>query len=152
MVRKINGFTVIEILIVILILSIAAAIIIGPIQEKIRAHNLENDVKKIYGLLQEGRMIAFSQKKELTFELSSGSACLKDASNNNVACVSLSYPFSMNTTSLTITDRGTFDPNGGAGATIYYTGDIRSPTVNCMKIYTTRVRMGVWNGSDCILK
>ena len=154
MVRKIKGFTIIELIIVIVIFLILLAVVYKPIVQKIQAHKVEGEIKKVYGLLQEGRIQAFSKKKELRFTLSSSgnssTACLYDvASSSNLKCVNLSVPLSVKSGSsyITITDRGVFS----RGDTIYYSGNVKTPAVNCLKISTTRIRMGVWNGT-CTIK
>lgn len=146
--RKIKAFTLIEILIVIAILSILMAIIYRPIAQKIEEIKVEKDVKRIYGLLQEGRMIAFTQKKDLKFELSGSQACLKDVSDNNnvIKCISLEVPFSSVT--VDISNRGIF----GSQTSIYYTGSVKVITTDCVVVSWTRVRLGVYDGSKCNAK
>ncbi|WP_029523358.1 prepilin-type N-terminal cleavage/methylation domain-containing protein [Persephonella sp. KM09-Lau-8] len=159
MVRKIRGFTIVELIIVIVIFLILLAVVYKPIVQKIQAHKVEGEIKKVYGLLQEGRIQAFSKKKELRFTLSSSgnssTACLYDvSSSSNLKCVNLSVPFAIKSGAsyITITDRGVFNPSSGLGETIYYTGNIKTPAVNCLKISLTRVRMGVWDGTSCNIK
>ncbi|WP_456465223.1 prepilin-type N-terminal cleavage/methylation domain-containing protein [Persephonella sp.] len=143
-IRK-NGFTVIEILIVIAIILILMAVIYKPISRKIQAHNIDGDLKKLYGLLQEGRMVAFTQKKELTFGFTSSGACLYDGTTP-IKCITLNYPFSLGTgSSIRITNRGTFSQTGS----IIYSGTTDLPYTNCIVISNIRVKMGVWNGSQC---
>ena len=155
MVRKIRGFTIVELIIVIIIFLILLAVVYKPIVQKIQAHKVEGEIKKVYGLLQEGRIQAFSKKKELRFTLSSSgdssTVCLYDvSSSSNLKCVNLSAPFAIKSGAyyITITDRGVFS----RGDTIYYTGNIKTPAVNCLKISLTRVRMGVWDGTNCNIK
>ena len=145
-IRK-NGFTIIELLIVIAIVLILMAVIYKPISRKIQAHNIDRDLKKIYGLLQEGRMIAFTQKKELTFGFTSDGACLYEGTTP-VKCITLDYPFTFGTgSSIKITDRGTFPPN--QTGSIRYSGSTNLPYTNCIVVSNIRVKMGVWDGSKC---
>ena len=159
MVRKVKGFTIVELIIIIVIFLILLAVIYKPMVQKIQAHKVEGEIKKVYGLLQEGRIQAFSKKKELRFTLTSSgnssTACLYDVSaSSNIKCVNLSIPLTIKSGAsyITITDRGVFDPAIGAGETIYYTGNIKTPSVNCLRISLTRVRMGVWDGTNCNIK
>ncbi len=143
-IRK-NGFTIVELLIVIAILLILMAVIYKPISQKIQAHNIDGELKKIYGLLQEGRMIAFTQKKELTFGFTSSGACLYEGTNP-IKCITLNYPFSFGSGSgIKITDRGTFSQTGS----ITYSGSTDLPYTNCIAVSNIRVKMGVWDGSKC---
>lgn len=134
--RKIKGFTLIELLIIIAIISILMAVIYRPISQKIEEIKVEGEVKKIYGLLEEGRMIAFTQKKDLQFELSGNQACLKE-NNNQLKCINLEKPFSSVT--VDITNRGTF----GEKISIFYTGPVKVLTTDCIVISYTRVKLGV---------
>ncbi len=143
-IRK-DGFTVVELLIVIAILLILMAVIYKPISQKVQAHNIDGELKKIYGLLQEGRMIAFTQKKSLTFSFTADGACLYEGTSP-IKCITLDYPFSFGTgSSIGITDRGTFSPTGA----IRYTGSADLPYTNCIVVSNIRVKMGVWDGSQC---
>jgi len=143
-IRK-NGFTVIELLIIIAIILVLMAILYKPISQKVQAHNIDGELKKIYGLLQEGRMIAFTQKKELTFSFTGSGACLYEGSTL-VKCITLNYPFTFGTgSSIKITDRGTFSQTGS----IKYNGSASLPYTNCIVVSNIRVKMGVWDGSKC---
>jgi len=150
--RKIKGFTVIELLIVIAIIAIISAVIYKPISIKIQQHKVNSEIKKVYGLLQEARMLAFSRKKSLQFSFSGSNACIYDLSTSpptQIKCISLELPISFSSGgNLKITDRGTFSNQG----TIRYTGSTTTPTVNCIVVSTTRVKMGVWDGSNCKVK
>jgi len=148
-IRKIklkNGFTIIELLIVIAIMAILTYFFMGSITNRINAHKVEEETKKIYGLLQEGRMFAFTRKKELHFEIKAGTACLYDIDNNPIKCIPLNSPFTP--VIIEIDDRGIF----GTQTTISYLGDYPSPTVDCIKISYIRVRMGKLQNGECILK
>ncbi|WP_457642417.1 prepilin-type N-terminal cleavage/methylation domain-containing protein [Persephonella sp.] len=150
MVRKIkNGFSLVELLIVIVLVLILVTIAVIPFKNKMEANRIETDIRRMYGLLQEGRMIAFVEKRKLLFKLnpSSKTACLIDANSSiTIKCVNLNKSF-YPSVSISIDKRGTFT-NGS----IYYTGDSKNAVVDCISISYIRVKMGVWNGSDCVVK
>ncbi|WP_457624065.1 pilus assembly FimT family protein [Persephonella sp.] len=141
-----NGFTLIELLVVIVIISILTYFFMKPIINRINAHKVEEETKKIYGLLQEGRMFAFTRKKELQFEIKTGTACLYDIDNTPIRCISLNLPFTP--AAVKIDDRGVFESQ----TTISYIGEYESPTVDCIKISYIRIRMGKLQNGECILK
>ncbi|WP_456393603.1 prepilin-type N-terminal cleavage/methylation domain-containing protein [Persephonella sp.] len=149
MAGKVKGFSIIELLIVIVILLIISAIAVIPFLDKIEANKIDRDIRAIYGLLQEGRIKAFGEKRRFIFELNplEKRACLIDpVTNTEIRCVGLNKT-DYNPIIISIDKRGTFS-NG----TIIYTGDNKSRIFSCISISTTRVKMGEWNGTDCIVK
>jgi prepilin-type N-terminal cleavage/methylation domain-containing protein len=149
MVGKIKGFTIVELLIVIVLLVILAAVAVIPFKNKMEANRIETDIRRMYGLLQEGRMTAFGEKRRLIFTLSPAdkSACLIDeATSSTIKCVNLNKD-SYNPITITIDKRGTFT-NG----TIYFNGDKKGAVFDCISISYIRVKMGEWNGTDCVVK
>ncbi len=147
-----SGFSLIELLIVISIIGIISFVSIRFIKDALEKEKVVQDIQNMYGLLQEGRMKAFAEKKKLEFylDISHKRACIRDAGTHaNIKCVNLkTIDFSIkNNNPITIDKRGTF-----TGTTIYYTGNFTGLSYDCIKISDIRVKMGVWDGSDCILK
>jgi len=134
---------------VIVLFAILAAIAVVPFKNKIEANKIETDIRRMYGLLQEGRMTAFGEKRRLIFSLNPAdkSACLIDeATSSVIKCVNLNKS-SYNPVTITIDKRGTFT-NGS----IYFTGDKKGAVFDCISISYIRVKMGEWNGTDCVVK
>ena len=146
-----NGFSLIELLIVILIIGIISFISLKFIKDALEKEKVVQDIQNMYGLLQEGRMKAFAEKKELKFNLDTASkkACIKDAgTSTNIRCVNLkTVDFFITSNPVGIDKRGTFQ-----GSTIYYTGNFTGLSYDCITISTVRVKMGVWDGSKCVPK
>ncbi|WP_457623148.1 pilus assembly FimT family protein [Persephonella sp.] len=149
MVREIKGFSLIEMLVVIALVAILAVIAGIPFLDKMKANKIESDIRRMYGLLQEGRMKAFGEKTALKFVVypSDKVACIEDAATSNaIKCVDLNFD-KFNQITINIDKRGTFT-NG----TIVYSGSKSGEVFNCISISNIRVKMGVWNGSDCQVK
>ncbi len=147
------GFSLIELLIVISIIGIISFISIGYIKDALEKNKVVQDVQNMYGLLQEGRMKAFAEKKKLEFylDIANKKACIRNSETSpptNIKCVNLeTIDFSMKNGSpnpIKIDKRGTFQK-----ATIYYTGNLTGLSYDCIVISTVRAKMGVWDGSDC---
>ena len=62
MARKIKGFTLLELLIVIAMMAVLLAIAIPAFSKWVKKYNIESDTKKIYAFLQEARAKAFAEK------------------------------------------------------------------------------------------
>ena len=151
MVRKISrkeGFSLIELLIVISIIAILSYFGINYILSVMEKSKIEKDLKRMYGLLQEARIKAFSEKKEFTFSLDliNKKACIKEGTTD-IKCVDLDDNNYSLSGSINIDKRGTF-----TGGTIRYIGNVSNLAYNCIVISNIRVKLGVYNGSKCVPK
>jgi len=145
MIKNKRAFSLIELLIVISIMAILSYFGINYILSAMEKSKIEKDLKKMYGLLQEARIKAFTEKRSFTFELdiTSKKACIKESSTV-VKCVDLEDDnYSLNNT-ITIDKRGTF-----TGGTIEYNGSISNLAYNCIVVSDIRVKLGVNDGSGC---
>ncbi len=141
MVRKIRGFSLIELLVVIVIMAILLGIGIPMILNWIEKAKIREDARKIYSLIQQGREKAFTEKMNLQVEINSGKICLKQQNNGkNITCTKLNKTWQLNN-SITISKRGII-----TGATIYYPSENDSP-YDCVITSTTNVRMDKCNGN-----
>jgi len=146
-----EGFTIIEAVIAIAIIAILSFISFNYIQGEIQKSKIVSDIKSIYGLLQEGRKKAFAEKIDINFNLdiSNKKACLIELPDNNVfICKTLnSDDYASTQNPIKIDKRGTFQKG-----TIYYTGNLKGLSYSCISVSFLRVKMGVWNGSECEVK
>lgn len=149
MVRKIKGFTLLELLIVIAMMAVLLAIAIPAFSKWIKKYNIESDTKKIYALLQEARAKAFAEKIKLDAVISGNQICIKCDSNDNsctslygngnIKCAKLKYSFSGNT--VNISKRGTM-----SGGPIYYNGS-NDAQYDCVRVSDIRVKLEKCNGN-----
>jgi len=118
-----RGFSLIELLIVMVILSILSFVSFKYIQYEMEKNKIVSDIKNMYGLLQEARKRAFSQKEKINFVLDTANkkACIYYGTTGTlIQCVPLnSSDYNATRNPIKVDKRGTF--NGG---TIYYTGTI----------------------------
>ncbi len=157
-----KGFTLIEFVITIAIISIIATIAILNYKRWVKKISIENDTKKIFALLNEARVRAFSEKRVcgVVFDFNKRDVrlvCDTDMDNSildettNLNEIILKNDFSPKNKNFTYAK---FDKDGTASilATIYAKDISTNPAYSCVKISYTRIKMGKWDGSDCILK
>ncbi len=141
MVRKIKGFSLIELLVVIVIMAILLGIGIPMILGWIKKTKIREDTEKIYSLIQYGRQKAFTEKINMEVSLGDKEICLKNSENGlNVKCVSLNHTWQTNKT-ITVSKRGILS-NG----TVYYSYENSSP-YDCVKTSITSIKMDKCNGN-----
>ncbi|WP_457643463.1 pilus assembly FimT family protein [Persephonella sp.] len=149
MVRKIKGFSLIEALIVVAIIAVLLAIAVPPLTKWRMAYNIESDMKKIQSTLQEARSKAFTEKIELSVDVSSNTICYRCQSTDSI-CVSkygtgciktenLAYTYDSKT--VNISKRGTFSNN----TTIKYPTE-NPASFDCVVISNLRAKLEKCNG------
>lgn len=145
--KYMNGYTVFEILVAIIIIAILMGIGIIPLKNAKKQFDIEQDMRNIYGILQKGRMYAFTNKQAVYLDLNDW--CLKrEIDNVHINCITVRNNLSHNCngSKITINERGIFSNF----CTIYYLTDL-NPVYNCVSVSLTRAKMGVYNGS-CVEK
>jgi len=141
-IRKDRGFTLIELVIVIMIVGILVSIAMSNYSTVARRNRIYSDLNKISSFLQNKRLQAFSQKQTVTLTL--GGNTLTSAPGGGSVVVENSFtggPFTVNS-------RGLFS----VGGNFHLTGSDYGASYSCVVVSASRVRMGNWDGTNCNAK
>ncbi|CAG36197.1 pilus assembly FimT family protein [Desulfotalea psychrophila] len=160
-----RGFTLLELMIVIVLVGIMATFSLASYQKMTQAKNIENDLSKITRFIKAGRVWAFTHKQEVTVSLlkegTSGDKHTTIVSRWDDAGtgtdtqkeVVLNYIYASNygSDSFSITSRGNL-----ANGHIRLLADNRetalsnpAATGDCITINNIRVRQGKYDGTSC---
>ncbi len=155
--KREKGLTLIELIVVITILSILFTIAAMKYSRWIRKTSIENDTKQIFALLNEARAKAFIEKRVCGVLFSNKEArlvCDTDMDNSITdEAKSINRVTLKNNFAKTL-PYARFEIDGTASilGTIYVTDISSNPNYSCISISQTRIKMGKWDGSSCILK
>ncbi|NPA51509.1 MAG: prepilin-type N-terminal cleavage/methylation domain-containing protein [Aquificae bacterium] len=150
MVRKVKGFTLIEIVLVLAILAIIFAIAIPTFSTWRAKYYLEKDVRNLASFINMARNKAFTEKINLVLTINGNEACLSCKSTDaycnslytgNIQCITFNYD--MGSYTISISSRGTL-----TNTTIFPLNTITG-AFGCIKLSTFRAKIGVINGTVC---
>lgn len=144
-----RGFTLVELLTVIVIIGVLTAIVTVNFNQYTVKSQISNQTRELYGNLMEYRSKAFYEKKNWTFMLAAGgygiySSPTVDADVLPVTSVTFSRPFVTNVGKIVFTGQG-FTNNTGTMCAAETSG----APVDAVVIATTRVQIGKKEGADC---
>lgn len=143
--RKIDGFTLIEILVAIAIIGVILGIAVPSYNQWQLEQQLNSATRKVHGFVQQERAKAYSTQQSITLSINGTKIC-----DNLGNCIQTEHAFTVTTSTppLGISGRGVFD-----------SGNIRlkddslrkeyNPANSCIKLTDTRARLGRYDGSDC---
>lgn len=149
------GYTLFEVLIVMMMILVLLSIGTIPLKHAKERFDVEQDIRAVYGLLQKGRMYAFTNKERIYLDLID--KCLKRSRDNSIIqCVKLKRHLYSNCnnnsliTIIQISERGIFE----TFCTVYYLSNRSNlnPTYSCLVTSITKVRLGVYHETTCIEK
>lgn len=173
--KKNAGVTIIELLVVMAIIALLAAIAVPNVSEFVRRNRIQNQTRRIYADLSSMRMMAMNTNRVhfMQFGLANNAYRVLEDTNGDglpsattVDTVRLDRkekPFTWSSTEqvnepVTTTPAGlvpTFDTRGFAAATgaicmLRASGSETGNTTNCIVVSPTRVRMGkIKSGGGC---
>jgi type IV fimbrial biogenesis protein FimT len=145
MVRKVIGFTLLEVIVTIAILAIALAIAIPNFKQYMKSFEITSQFNRIEADLDYAKTYAFTRKVTVNATILPYSYTIVDATNNRVikGPIELKYPCYTNPANTVIT----FYPLGYPTPASIYTTEANNP--NCTSVSFTRIISGVYNGTSC---
>lgn len=150
-----KGITLIELLVVISIMAILISIGIYNYNTWISKNKLEKDVRTIYSLLNAYRQKSYTEKTSFIMIFDNNSSIgnllyiIKEDDNSTSETINLSNTFKFKSSTqkyIKISKQGFFD-----GSSLYC-DTISDAPFSCISVDNIRIKMGNWNGNDCIVK
>lgn len=152
MAGKINGFTLMEIIITLTILAIALAIAIPDFSNYITDYQMSSQINKVYSDLQFAKLYAITHKVQtiVSFDTDNSDNYEIYYKNGNSTIVlknvNAGYPMASNNTSTV-----TFDSHGFAdNSTMLYVNTQNNANPNCIIVNPTEINTGEWKDNACI--
>ncbi len=150
-----RGFTMVELMVVIVLVSIMAAFSLWGYQALHQSASIKEDVNKIGTMLKSARNWAFTRKQEVTVDIN-GNTTLRarydsdgdgTADTNIMPAISLSEGYAINTGSLVINQRGLYSTTG----TVYRTASstTASGKQDCVVVSLARAILGKYQSGNC---
>lgn len=148
-----RGFTLVELVVAIAIMTIMAVIVLGGFARWRTASKIEGDVDAIWSYLQDARLVAFSEKRNLQVRMDSSGKKITITDPNDANFI---YPDLELQSPFRITSTGTFDVNMrgyySPGRSIILNNGMSHTVVptsqSCVVVSTTRARKARWTGGD----
>lgn len=137
-----RGFTLIEMMVVVTIVGILMTIAMHNYRQASSISSINRDLNNITSFLQEKRLEAFAQKTTITV-----TATAKSLSTLANGAIAMENTFVV-PANFVVNTRGLYTTTG----TLRLASLSAGSSYNCVTVATTRVRMGTWNGVDCVEK
>ena len=157
-----EGLTLIEIMVVIAIIAMLASFALTGYNATRQKVKVENEIKALCGNLQNARLRAFSEKRvwgiawsgspftsyDMRYDTDNDSSIVDSGGYTSTGTVSdLLYPVKRNTSAGYVT----FKPSGLANNQLsFYIDSVSDVEYNCVSVSETRIKMGKWDGSNCV--
>ncbi|MEK6775545.1 MAG: GspH/FimT family pseudopilin [bacterium] len=160
-----RGFTLIELLIVVVIIGILALLLGTSFQGTTAGYRIEDEVKELHADLMTARSRALNLQRvqfvQVNAGINAGNYQIYDDTNQNGAlnigagdtalfssAKTLSDNFIAGAVTYVMNTRGLVTNTG----TILFDKDTFTPDYDCILLSQTRINMGQWNGTLCVIK
>jgi prepilin-type N-terminal cleavage/methylation domain-containing protein len=147
-----KGFTLVEFLIVVAIVSILMFLGFFFFREWIKAAKVEGDVSKIYQILKKYQLLAARERTTVYVKLIEPTRIRVTVLVNDTRqryYYDLSTPFGLKDED----ERVKINPLGiFSNFNSFYSLENTTATKTCVKVSSVRVCEGYWDGSDCICR
>ncbi len=151
MVRKIRGFTIVEVVVVIAIIAVLLAVAIPRFSMWRAKYQLEQDTRNIASLINMARNKAFTEKLNLQVSLDGKRACIVCNQDDDyctskyageINCIDLKNSFG--TVTINISSRGIIQNKQTITPVSFIEGSF-----SCIKVSTLRAKVGLLKGGTC---
>ncbi|MCF8030671.1 MAG: prepilin-type N-terminal cleavage/methylation domain-containing protein [Desulfohalobiaceae bacterium] len=142
MAREIDGFSLIELLVVLVVLGALVAIAVPSYTDWLMERQLTSDTKKVLSFVQKARARAYTTKNNLELQKNGNRIC-----DGSGACVSTEHEFALSHSTLGISSRGVYDKNGYIRIQDTSKIDKYDPKYSCVALDLVRARMGEYDAS-----
>ncbi len=164
MLRDNPGITLVELVVTLSIITILLALATIAFNDYQVNYNVEGEIKTLYSDIQGARMHAMNENRSYVFKFTSATSYVAAVDSNtdgdyNAGDIkvdkyskdSLKYELNWNlsggTDRLTLNSRGMINVNGSVRVSRE-----NSAEYNCIVISNTRIKMGKWDGADCVAR
>ena len=158
--KKTHGVTLVELIVVVSIISILAVALGFSFRGWMSGYKIESQVKEMYVDLMNARVRALQRNRAHFIVVAAGSYQIFEDTNENGAynagtdasvvfasSKTLSYP-SLWAGTVTMDTRGLVSTSG----TIRFNIGTNNPDYDCIVLFSTRINMGKWSGTNCVAK
>jgi len=142
-----EGVTLIELVVVMSIMAIIMSIAIPMYSKYERRVNVERETKKVFTVLNQARLKAFTQKEDCKVEWDSNPfTLLHRMCGSDNATTTLKCEFQSRISSNVLYVKFSMGGVSKQTGSIHCEEDAK---YNCVNISKTRIILGKWNGSSC---
>jgi len=149
-----GGFSLVELMIAIAIISILATVMLRGFSSWSTAHKIEADTDALFSFFQDARLLAFSEKRALSINIINGGKGFQliDSTTGNAIGRDLTVEtaFTDDGTAPSFTNRGIVDTSH-----LRYTGAEDRASYDCINFAFNRIRRGQYDSAQatpCVVK